>query len=330
MAARMRHGRLARVAIVVAVFGLLVGCGARIGEDGRIGVVYLDAQGFYAGVQAGMQERTESQGAAPQLLELNAQGDASKESTFVDQVSAANVDALILAPASATASIPAIELAHDSGIPVICYNTCIDEAAAERYVSAYVLGDPHKFGAMLGEQAARQFRADGKTAPTVGVVNCEFVEVCIQRREGFERALTSALPGTKIVANQEGATVDEAVEVAEQILTAHPDLDAFYGEAGGATMGSVRAVQARNRVGKTVVFGSDMSTEAANELAAGDVLKGVVDISGIEVGRLAADAAARVRNGQITDYTVVPAPIELFEGPERGRQWLGTHPEGLP
>jgi simple sugar transport system substrate-binding protein len=120
------------------------------------------------------------------------------------------------------------------------------------------------------------------------------------------------------------------VDVAEQILTAHPDVDAFYGEAGGATMGAVRAVQARDKVGQTVVFGSDMSTEAAQALASGEVLKGVVDISGIAVGRLAAQAAEQVRAGQLTSYTVVPAPIDLYADAGQGRAWLAAHPDGVP
>ncbi|GAB3576449.1 substrate-binding domain-containing protein [Amycolatopsis endophytica] len=314
--------------VVVAVLGLITACSGKVGENGRFGVVYMDAQGFYAGVKAGMRQESEALGRAPQLLQLNAQGDASKESTFVDQVSAAKVDALILSPASATASVPAIKLAHDSGIPVICYNTCIAEDKAREYVSAYVLGDPVKFGALLGDQAGDYFRSIDNSAPTIAVVNCEFVEVCIQRRQGFEQALKAKVPDATIVANQEGATIDEAIDVAERILTAHPDVDAFYGEAGGATMGAVRAVQARGK--KTVVFGSDMSTEAAQALADNTILKGVVDISGIAVGKLAARAADQVRRGELTTYTVVPAPIDLYGKPEQGREWLTMHPDGVP
>ncbi|MEU3269771.1 substrate-binding domain-containing protein [Saccharomonospora sp. NPDC006951] len=330
MGATGRRGRAGLALLAVALLGLVAGCSGKVGENGRFGVVYMDAQGFYAGVRVGMQQEAESLGRSPQLLQLNAQGDASKESTFIDQVSAAKVDALILSPASATASVPAIELAHSSGIPVICYNTCIAENEARQYVSAYVLGDPHRFGALLGERAAEYFRSVGNQNPKIAVVNCEFVEVCVDRRKGFEQALNEKLPGAKIVANQEGATIDEAVDVAERILTAHPDIDAFYGEAGGATMGAVRAVQARNKVGQTVVFGSDMSTEAAQALAADDVLKGVVDISGIEVGKLAARAADQVRTGELTEYTVVPAPVDLYATPSQGKDWLRAHPDGVP
>lgn len=325
-----RRSRVSLVLFAVVLLGFVAGCGGRVGENGRIGVVYMDAQGFYAGVRVGMQQAAAAQGSAPQLLQVNAQGDASMESTFIDQVSAAKVDALILSPASATASVPAIKLAHSSGIPVICYNTCITDASARHYVSAYVLGDPVEFGRMLGVRAAEHFRSTGKTDPQIAVVNCEFVEVCIQRRQGFEQALKDQLPAATIVANQEGSTIDEAVDVAERILTAHPDVDAFYGEAGGATMGAVRAVQARGKVGQTVVFGSDMSTEAAQALADGQVLKGVVDISGIAVGKLAGEAAEQVRRGEFASYRVVPAPIDLYGAPERGQAWLAAHPDGVP
>ncbi|SFS90211.1 substrate-binding domain-containing protein [Saccharopolyspora flava] len=325
-----RRSRIGLVLFAVVLLGLVAGCGGRVGENGRIGVVYMDAQGFYAGVRVGMQQAATAQGDAPQLLQINAQGDASMESTFIDQVSAAKVDALILSPASASASVPAIKLAHRSGIPVVCYNTCITEESARQYVSAYVLGDPIEFGRMLGNRAAEHFRSVGKPDPRIAVVNCEFVEVCIQRRQGFEQALKEQFPGATIVANQEGSTIDEAVDVAERILTAHPDVDAFYGEAGGATMGAVRAVQARGKVGQTVVFGSDMSTEAAQELADGKVLKGVVDISGIAVGELAGKAAGEILRGDSPSYHVVPAPIDLYGTSEQGRAWLTAHPDGVP
>lgn len=91
----MRNGRERRRTAVVVCLGLaltmvaLTGCIPRAGDGGRVGLVYMDAQGFYAGVRKGMQESVSSLGDEVQLLELNAQGDASRESTFVDTVSAA-------------------------------------------------------------------------------------------------------------------------------------------------------------------------------------------------------------------------------------------------
>ncbi|GAB3052918.1 substrate-binding domain-containing protein [Sediminivirga luteola] len=306
------------------------GCGPQIGSEGRIGVIYLNAEGYYAGVQRGLTAGFEDSEREPQLIQTNIQSDASRESTFVDTISSVQADALILSPASATASIPAIELAHESGVPVICYNTCVTDEATEEFVSAYILGDPTEFGAASGRQMAQYFLDEGIEEPKVAIVNCEQFEVCIQRREGFEAALLEQVPGATIVANQEGLTLDEAVERAEQIITAHPDVDAFYGEAGSQMLGAVRAVRARGLTGETVVFGGDMSTQAAQMLADNTILKGVTDISGIKVGDLAAEVTLQILAGSEPDDVIVPAPIDEYATAESGLEWIETHPDGIP
>ena len=96
---------------------------------------------------------------APQLIETNVQSDPSWESTFIDTVSSVRVNALIVSPTSAEASVPAIRLAHQSGIPVICYNTCISDSDAEKYVDAWILGSPEQFGRISGEQMGDYFVA---------------------------------------------------------------------------------------------------------------------------------------------------------------------------
>lgn len=326
---RVRRRLIAALAVAMCAV-LLAGCSGRLGEDGRVGVVYMDAQGYYAGVRQGMQDHAEESGRQLQLLELNAQGDASEESTFVDVTSSAGVDVLVLSPVSATASVPAVRLAHESGIPVVCYNTCIEDEAAQEYVTSYILGDPHEFGRLLGDAAADHFESEGVSDPRIAVLNCEFVEVCVERREGFEEALFDRLPDAEIVANQQGATIDEAVDVGERVLTAHHDLDAFYGEAGGATMGAVRAVRSSGRTGDVVVFGSDMSTDAARALADHEILKANVDISGIAVGRMTGETVERIIAGEDTGELVVNAPIDLYTTPEDGAAWLENHPDGIP
>lgn len=320
-----------RAVLGVAVVAVaLAGCSGAVGENGRIGVVYLNAEGYYAGVARGVTDTFADMGDAPQLLESNIQSDASKESTFVDTIASVKADALIISPASSTASIPALELAHENGVPIVCYNTCVEDEAAEKLVSAYVLGDPKEFGAASGRQMAAYFQEKGVTAPNVGVVNCEQFEVCIERREGFEEALLAAVPGAKIVANQQGLTLDEAIEKAEQMLTANPQIEAFYGEAGSQIIGAVRAVQARGKSGKIAVFGGDMSTQAAEMLQDNSILKGVTDISGIKVGELAGRAAHDILDGKEPEQFLINAPIDEYVGPQAGADWVETHPDGIP
>lgn len=311
---------------------MTLACGATTAgaQDIKIGAIYMDAQGYYAGVRKGIQDAAKEAGQNLELVETNAQGDLSKESSFIDSLVSAGVKAIITSPVSADGSYRAIRRAHDAGIPVICYNTCLSDTDQKEFISAYAVGDPFEFGNKLGMAAAEYFNAQGITEPKIAILNCEFVEVCVTRREGFEAAMEENVPGYQIVANQEGAILDNAVSVASTLLTANPELDAFFGEAGGATLGAARAVRAQGLTGQVVVFGGDMTTEIAQELVQGDVMKAVVDISGQGMGRLAFAEAMKVINGNPPADIKVPYDIDLYASPEDGKSWLEAHADGIP
>jgi sugar transport system substrate-binding protein len=328
--------RTAAVAAGLVLLGALTGCGGSDGggssstKDLRVGVIYLDTQGFYGGVKKGIDEGAKSAGTTVKIVESNALDDASKEATFMSNMVAQRVDAILLSASSATASVPAIRSASLAKIPVVCYNTCIAEPDLSKYVAAYTLGDPVEFGRKLGDAAADYFQQAGVAAPKIGVVNCEFVEVCIQRRSGFEAALKAKVPGYTIVANQKGGDASASLTAAQNILTAHPDIDALMGEYGDATMGSVKAVQNANRVGKTVVFGGDMTTDIATALKDNSILKAQVDIGGQTMGKAAIKAAIDAINGKKAAQVVVPVPVDIYLTPQTASQWLSTHADGIP
>ncbi|MDO3445407.1 substrate-binding domain-containing protein [Agrobacterium sp. V1] len=299
-------------------------------EDLKVGAIYMDAQGFYAGVRKGIQSGAAEAGRKLDVVETNAQGDVSKESSFIDSLISAGVQAIIVSPVSADGSYRAIRRAHDAGIPVVCYNTCLNDAEMKEYISAYAVGDPFDFGRKLGDAAADYFIAQKNEAPKIAVLNCEFVEVCVTRRKGFEEALQAKVPGAKIVANQEGAILDKAVSVPSTMLSSNPDIDAFFGEAGGATLGAARAVKSQGKTGKVVVFGGDMTTEIAQELADFSVIKAVVDISGQGLGRLALAQAIKSIDGQPPEGIKVAYDIDLYKSSEDGKGWLKAHADGIP
>jgi len=318
-------------------FGIMAGLWAFacLGTPGHaatpigIGAIYLDSQGYYAGVRKGVQDGAAALGQPIRLVETTAQDDPSRESGFIDTLISANVKAILLSAISADGSVHAIRRASQAGIPIVCYNTCVNDTAMKKYVYAYVLGDPVAFGAKLGNAAADYFIKAALLAPKIGVVNCEFVEVCINRRKGFETALLSRVPGAKIVDNQRGTTVDASVAVAEKMLTAHPDLDAFFGESGGATLGATKAVQHADK-SKVVVFGSDMTSDIGQALASHGILKGVVDISGKAVGHLAIRQAMDAIDRKPRADRIVPAAIDLYTTPDDANAWLAAHRDGVP
>ena len=296
-----------------------------------IGAIYLDAQGYYAGVRAGIQDHAAELGKNINVIETNARGDVSQESSFINTLTAAGVDALIISAVSSDGSARSVMRAHEAGIPIVCYNTCVNDATMKSSVYAYAVGDPMKFGEKIGTAAADYIKSNKLEEANIGVVNCEQYEVCTTRREGFEKALKDAgLSNWKIVANQEGTELDKAVSTGEQMLSAHPEINIMFGESGGATLGAVKAVENTGRTGKVVVFGSDMTTEIARALQDNSVLKAEVDISGKAMGNLALDLALKAIDGAALDDKVVQAPIDLYASSDDAAKWIETHPNGLP
>jgi ABC-type sugar transport system substrate-binding protein len=303
---------------------------AHAAEDITVGAIYLDAQGFYAGVRKGVQTGGADAGKNVQIIETNAGGDVSKEASFIDRLVSAGVQAIILSAVSPDGSVRAVKRAHDAGIPIVCYNTCLNDADMKKYVYAYAVGDPFTFGYKIGQVAAADFEKAGKKEPKIGILNCEFVDVCVQRRKGFEKALSEKVPGYKIVANQEATILDKAISTGEKIITANPDIDALWGESGGAALGAAKAIRNSGKAGKIAAYGSDMTTEIAQEIIAGDIMRGTVDVSGQELGDLALKQALKAIAKQPAGEMIVPNPIDLYVTADQAKAWLAAHPDGLP
>src|SRR5665648_1033097 len=96
----MSHSRLRRgvvPAALIALTALLAGCSGASrtdGEDGddsqsaavRIGAMYLDSQGYYGGVRAGVQQAAEESGIEIDIIESTSAGDVAKESSFMNSL----------------------------------------------------------------------------------------------------------------------------------------------------------------------------------------------------------------------------------------------------
>ncbi len=319
--------------LIMAALALLVAFASvppALAGEVTIGVLYLDSQGYYAGVRNGLEKASAASTVKVKILDSNSAGDLSKENSFIDTMTASKVSAIVVSASSADGSVKAIRAASQAGIPVICYNTCVNQQGIDKYVYSYVVGDAFKFGQKLGNAAADYLIKANIQHPRIGVLNCEFVEVCVQRRKGFEQALISRVPDAKIVANQEATILDKAISTGQTMLSSRPDINVLVGESGGATLGAAKAVEKSGKTGSVVVFGCDMTTEIAKEIASGKTLKASVDVSGTEVGKLAFAQAMDAVSGKKAADKIVPTTISLYASPEAGNAWLQAHADGLP
>jgi ABC-type sugar transport system substrate-binding protein len=295
-----------------------------------IGALWLDEQGFYAGVKKGIETNSASQNL--KLLGNNSKGDPALEAQFMQTLIDTNVKAIIMSAVSEDSSLALIKQAHDKGIPVVCYNTCIKQADADQYVYAWVTGDQTQQGGQVGKAMGQYFVSKNITAPKVAIVSCERYEACKQRNTGFSAELKKLVPGAVIVDNQEGLTIDDATRVATDMLTKNPDLNGIYGEAESMAVGATKAIEAAGKVGQVFVFGHDMALDTAQLLDKGDVLLMIDAIPAQQVGKLAVEQALKAIDGTPKGATIVPVtPIDYTASDKATVEaWLTEHADGIP
>ena len=73
----------ALTAMTMLAVGATAGPSSAQDKDLKVGAIYMDAQGFYAGVRKGIQTGAADAGRKLDIIETNAQGDVSKESSFI-------------------------------------------------------------------------------------------------------------------------------------------------------------------------------------------------------------------------------------------------------
>lgn len=307
--------------------------GSSNGSGGTtVGALYLDAQGFYGGIKKGIEDGSAAAGEDVQLLGQNSGGDATKEAQFMSTLVSGGADTIIMSPVSATASIPVIREAVDAGIPVICYNTCIDEAEAEGLIYALVTTDQTALGYDVGVIAGNYFKDLGITAPRFGILNCDIYEACVERKEGFKKAVEELVPDVEWVTDQAGFEPDKSTTTATAML-AGDELDAFFATTDNGTIGAVQGVINTGNEGKTVVFGNDISLQLAQYfLSNPEVLLATNGQDAQAMGRESVAQALRAISGEPVEDFLTIIPTQMFEVSDTDavEEWIEAHADGIP
>jgi ABC-type sugar transport system substrate-binding protein len=122
------------VLLLACGLGFAGGTGEK--DDGKLdiaGIVFQEDQ-FFKVVQIGMRDAARDFGV--NLLESNSNSKPDKEIELVNTYISRGVDAIVISPLSATASIAALKKANDKGIKVVLYNSPIDADFPISYLSS--------------------------------------------------------------------------------------------------------------------------------------------------------------------------------------------------
>ncbi|MCX6132337.1 MAG: substrate-binding domain-containing protein [Ignavibacteriales bacterium] len=315
----MRQTCIVCTFVIVAILAV-AGCSTTQKEQPKkriAGIVFQEDQ-FFRLVLFGMRDAAKKSGV--ELLEANSAGKPDKEVELINTYIANAVDAIVISPLSARASVAALTRAHEKGITIITYNTPVEGDLAASFVES----DQVDLGASTGRAARAYIEHTLKGKAKIAIISgkSQVPEQAIMRINGFRDEVLK-LPGVSIVSEQDAWLAEQATKKVGDILTANPDIDIVWSANEGGTVGAVMAVRNAGKAGKVCVFGTDISDQLSNFLLDDDgVLRAITGQQPFEIGSMAADAAVKALKGQpVEKKTSLPGILLTREKPDDIRKF---------
>ena len=269
-------------------------------EGIKIGVSIADQSNvFYVDIVDGMEAAVKD---GDQLVITDADFDAAKQLNDIDDMIQQGVSAVLIDPVDSNSIAPAIEACNAAGIPVIAYNSPVNQE-----VASTVATDNFLAGQLVGE-AMGEALIDIRI---VAMLTYNVAEVCLDRAEGFKDAI-SAYPGITIVEEQEiEPGTDTALPVAENILQAYPDLAGMFALNDPSALGCVAAVESANKLDQVKIVGVDGSDDGKAAIRDGKMLASAAQ-DPVTIGSTAVETAYSVIAGEEVE-TDIAIPSYLVD-----------------
>ncbi|MGY4857334.1 sugar ABC transporter substrate-binding protein [Cryobacterium sp. AP23] len=257
---------------------------------------------FWGFEQQGFQDEAERLGVESQTF------DVTDESSITEQLDKANsamnqgCSAILASPISATALDTVFEAALEQGIPAIVLNDAQGTVPGVVYVGP----DALTIGATAADYIAEKLPDGGQVAMIEGDPGSSNAR---NRGEGFTTALKEH-PNLELVASQSANwSQTEAQEIATAMLTANPDIKAFYSQNDGMALGVQAAIAAKGLTGEVVLVGTDGIPQAKKQIVDGGITATVSELPVTE-GATGVDVALWLLDGQtVPGWVDVPAFI---------------------
>jgi len=188
-----------------------------------------------------------------------------RQMQIVDSMIAQHVDGLAVAAAERNALNRSLDRAAELHIPVTVFDSGVDST---NYMT-FLATDNYAAGRMAARELARLVGAKGTVAM---VMHAPGSGSTMDRERGFEDVMKSEFPEIRIVARQFGMSDrSKAMGAAENILTAHPDLNGIFASSEPSSIGTALALKSRNLSGKVKFVSFDSSDTLIEDLKGGTI-----------------------------------------------------------
>lgn len=237
--------------------------------------------------------------------------DVEKQMQIIENLIQARVSALCVTPSGSREILPGLAQANAANIPVLIVDTRLDSAAAAEagvHYETFIGSDNFEGGKVAGEYLVARFNGSAQVAVLEGIPGHETGD---SRLRGFRTALQSA-PNMRLIASQTANWErDQGFNVFQNILQAHPHLNALFACNDMMALGAIEALAAAGKQEQVAVVGFDAVEDARKAIAMGTMAASVAQ-SPEEMGRVAVASAVRVLRGEKL-ACVIPVKIALVK-----------------
>jgi ribose transport system substrate-binding protein len=191
--------------------------------------------------------------------------DYARQVQIVDSMIARQVDGLVVAAQDRTTLNASLDRAAAAHIPVTVFDSGVDST---NYMT-YIATNNYQGGQMAARKLAALLNGTGKVAM---LMNAPGSKSTLDREAGFEDVLRKEFPGIQIVARQFSMS-DRAkgMAVAENFLTAQPDLNGIFASSEPSSVGAALALKSRGLAGKVKLVAFDASDDLVQDLKEGSI-----------------------------------------------------------
>lgn len=321
---------LAILLVAVLALSMLAGCGSNEtpqnseapvsdapGTDApqeasvKIGMTTMGEASFWDAVAEGVRNVMRE---GDELIFVEGEhGNAAGQVDIIEDFITQGCDIVLFNPVDADAASSCLNLLEEAGIPVINFDSpCTDMSTVESFCAT----DNYAAGALAAEFMMEEHPEGG----TAAVLVYESAASCVARCEGFKDRLADA-EGWEIVTELDGGnTTDAALPVAEDIITAYPNLTCIFSGNDEMALGAYSAVTASGSdIGIYSVNGGPEAKAKMMEDGEDGVWRATAAQSPIKMGERSCELAYMYLDGEtleaeylIDAFIICPANIEEY------------------
>ncbi|ARF18088.1 ribose ABC transporter substrate-binding protein RbsB [Sporosarcina ureae] len=254
---------------------------------------------FFVTLSEGVKDQAKESGS--EVIVVDAQDDASKQASDVEDLIQQGVDLLIINPTDSQAVVSAVESANSSNVPVIT----VDRRAEGGEVVSHIASDNKAGGVLAGEYLIELLGEENpQVAELEGIAGSSAAR---DRGAGFNEAVDGKV---NIVAKQTANfNRAEGLTVMENILQANPDIQGVFAHNDEMALGALEAIQSAGK--DIIVIGFDATDDAVASVKDGK-LSATIAQKPEEIGVKAMKAAVALLNGEEVEADI-PVELELIK-----------------